>query len=573
MFRGLTIFCVLLTIELSAAVSHRCIHDEIVKNLTKQFIEIPKPLTGERSLVAEEYAPIRIHADYSNLNQRMDPKYLNFITEKIVPATVNYLESILNVIPFPTQIAFGKAKNCYEALIPYRLRYVGAHADLVLFVTASPTQDDFLAWATSCFFEVGTGRPVAGQININLNGISLNEVDFLDQLRIFIHETTHVLGFSNFLYSSFIDPETGKKLSEDSVFQSHEVRGVYTPMIVLPSVVEVAKKYFKCDSIVGVELENQGTEASLGSHWERRILGDEFMTASQKLNAKISEFTMALLEGSGWYKVNYTKADYLVWGRDRGCSFLDDNCIDEDYKSKFVEFCDELDEEYCTLDHKYKGVCATRTKDNIPAPWDYFHSNHVGLDSFADFCPYPIYYSNGNCEDSGPQYPYYEQVYGKESRCFEGTLLKQKYKPNNHKNTFCLKYACQPHQNLGGVYKLKVSVGSHDVICASEGETKTVKGYSGYLSCPNPQEFCEKWVKKYCQNGCNGRGDCINGTCACYNGWNNEYSCTLPKQTENCAECEGRPCYGDRCLVVSGSQLKAHLVISIIIAMFCLFSL
>ena len=38
-------------------------------------------------------------------------------------------------------------------------------------------------------------------------------------------------------------------------------------------------------------------------------------------NAK-SVFTLALLEDSGWYKVNYTHADVLKWGYMYGCEFL-----------------------------------------------------------------------------------------------------------------------------------------------------------------------------------------------------------------------------------------------------------
>ncbi len=46
-------------------------------------------------------------------------------------------------------------------------------------------------------------------------------------------------------------------------------------MIVLPKVVEYARQYFGCPNITGVELENEGSFGTAGSHWERRILGDE----------------------------------------------------------------------------------------------------------------------------------------------------------------------------------------------------------------------------------------------------------------------------------------------------------
>lgn len=43
----------------------------------------------------------------------------------------------------------------------------------------------------------------------------------------------------------------------------------------MPKVVEYARAHFGCPTLEGVELENEGSEMSRGSHWERRILGDE----------------------------------------------------------------------------------------------------------------------------------------------------------------------------------------------------------------------------------------------------------------------------------------------------------
>lgn len=52
-------------------------------------------------------------------------------------------------------------------------------------------------------------------------------------------------------------------------------RGASTTMIVLPKVVKYAQEYFGCPTLTGLELENEGGAASKGSHWERRVVGDE----------------------------------------------------------------------------------------------------------------------------------------------------------------------------------------------------------------------------------------------------------------------------------------------------------
>jgi Leishmanolysin len=62
-------------------------------------------------------------------------------------------------------------------------------------------------------------------------------------------------------------------------------------------------------------LENEGGDGSRGAHWERRLLGNEYMTASDNEIMRISEITMALFEDSGWYRVNYSMAEGLSWGK------------------------------------------------------------------------------------------------------------------------------------------------------------------------------------------------------------------------------------------------------------------
>eukprot|EP00331_Platyophrya_macrostoma_P032440 CAMPEP_0176459264 /NCGR_PEP_ID=MMETSP0127-20121128/33149_1 /TAXON_ID=938130 /ORGANISM="Platyophrya macrostoma, Strain WH" /LENGTH=80 /DNA_ID=CAMNT_0017850119 /DNA_START=56 /DNA_END=295 /DNA_ORIENTATION=+ len=76
------------------------------------------------------------------------------------------------------------------------------------------------------------------------------------------------------LFGRFIDPATNIPLQLSKVVQNVKMRGVETQIIVLPKLVEYAREYFACDSLMGIELENQGGEGTIGSHWERRILGD-----------------------------------------------------------------------------------------------------------------------------------------------------------------------------------------------------------------------------------------------------------------------------------------------------------
>ena len=46
-------------------------------------------------------------------------------------------------------------------------------------------------------------------------------------------------------------------------------------MVITKSVVENVKSHFSCQNMTGGELEDQGASATVGTHWERRVFGDE----------------------------------------------------------------------------------------------------------------------------------------------------------------------------------------------------------------------------------------------------------------------------------------------------------
>ena len=70
-----------------------------------------------------------------------------------------------------------------------------------------------------------------------------------------------VLGF----LGDFFDQDFGMLKTGKDQF------GIKRQYINSPKVLEVAKKYFNCETIDGVELENYGGEGSAGFHWEARI--------------------------------------------------------------------------------------------------------------------------------------------------------------------------------------------------------------------------------------------------------------------------------------------------------------
>jgi len=53
--------------------------------------------------------------------------------------------------------------------------------------------------------------------------------------------------------------------------------GVLVNTIMLSQVLEKAREYYQCPTLDGLDLENQGTSGTTGSHWERRAVFNEVL--------------------------------------------------------------------------------------------------------------------------------------------------------------------------------------------------------------------------------------------------------------------------------------------------------
>ena len=208
-------------------------------------------------------------------------------------------------------------------------------------------------------------RPVAGHVNICPNNMDFTTVDgqvnLVDNMK---HELLHAIGFSVQLYAFFRDgrgrPRTprnraGKPPLHGKYFlyvaanttvkrverKNWQIAGGNMTknihMLVTPRVRREVRRHFKCKSLEGGELEDQGDFGTSLTHWEKRVFGDEAMTGNhQQLNldgrkwhelAQISRITLAVLQDSGWYKVDFRKADPYTWGKGAGCTYAKKSCL------------------------------------------------------------------------------------------------------------------------------------------------------------------------------------------------------------------------------------------------------
>ena len=105
----------------------------------------------------------------------------------------------------------------------------------------------------------------------------------------------------------------------------------------------------------------------------------------------VSKFTLAIMEDSAWYKVDYNYAEPYTWGQQAGCTFINDDCIDTSSSvSNFPQYwCDEdNDGQGCTADYSGKATCYNIfSATNIPSEFKYYTDNSAGP-SATDYCAF-----------------------------------------------------------------------------------------------------------------------------------------------------------------------------------------
>ena len=240
-----------------------------------------------------------------------------------------------------------------------------------------------------------TGQPLVGIVNINSN-VDYSKINSQDYFQsIIIHEFTHILGFSKYYFTTYMN----------NIFNKTDDYGIQRFFINSTRVLQVAKKYFNCSDIDGVELEESGGSGTVGSHWEARILLGEYMNGVIYPEEQvISEFTLALLEDTGYYKANYYTGGLMRYGKEKGCEFIKERCVNSSSKinPNFEnEFFDSIESDFLT-DASCSNGRQSRTYftwwkyDNIPSYYKYFENENYGGYSPADFCPVAMDYYDEN---------------------------------------------------------------------------------------------------------------------------------------------------------------------------------
>lgn len=433
--------------------------------------------------------------------------------------------------------------------------------DFIFYVSALQTErcnkSLTVAYAAHCQQETALDRPIAGHANLCPESISTKKQDLEVLLSTVKHEILHALGFSISLYAFYrnsngepLTPrrnDTGKPtLNEhlqtyqwsNKVIKSFKrnwlVRSGYITknidMIVTPNVIREVRNYFNCSSLEGAELEDQGEEGTVLTHWEKRVFENEAMTGTHTQNPTFSRITLALMEDTGWYLANYSQASSMKWGKNLGCDFVMKSCKDwitsKSEKGLSIHpFCNKIKRDplqtECTEDRNSVALCnLIRYDDVLPKSYQNFDAlKHVksgeegyygGSVSLADYCPYiqeftwrskNVIVRGSRCQfaenNPEPDKNFALERYGNQSLCFEHSERMweerscKQMRQWQHWGSGCYKYRCENG-------RLHILVGNYTYTCYHANQEIFIKIihnewlHKGAIVCPPCREICKE---------------------------------------------------------------------------------
>ena len=485
-------------------------------------------ISNSKQISEDDFIYFNIYLDLLNFEEEI--KLYNLTSQKEFFVTglnkaINTLQILLKVKPPKNYIFYD------EMILDQNIKYwnktlIGNQSlgmadlgiDLFIFVRFGDSKEmgnSTLGYASAKYVDPETGQPLIGVININKD-IDYTKTNSLRFFELFIlHEMTHVLGFSSYFFQTFFH----------NVVQKNDNNGIQRTYINSTKVVNLAKQYFNCNSIEGVELEDFEGRGKVSSHWESRILLGDYMNAEfYNEEEVISEFTLALLEETGFYKANYYTGGLMQFGKNKGCDFLYLKCVNHDEN----------------IDQKFEPSCSSGRQSrtyHFINKFNSFQEQNNSNDKYGgrpppDYCSVSKEFSGetqnsyyvGRCSELGngeygTKINYNNIIDGKTTN-YKSSDLKSIIQEKNSNNSFCIlsslisknidnynyysntvRAVC--YQMYCSDRSLTIQINNDYIVCPRKGGKIKVINFDGYLICPDYNLICCGSVL------CNDLFDCI----------------------------------------------------------------
>ena len=549
------IIILLLFFELNSQdIIYRCgVNDEKIPVIpANNFVTIDQNHPAyKRRLNGEEFKDFHIYLDLVNIKNDIakfgltqnEQIYIESLTK-----AVKVLESLLKVKRLSAGFKFTDEQIKNIKIDDWNKTVVGTNApsdmaaldiDLIIFGRFDEEMpESTLASAGPRYSDSQTGRPIIGVVNINtkIDYTKLGSDHFFQT--IILHEFTHILGFLN---DYFVD-------KFHNIISETDSDGIVRSYINSDKVLEVARKYYNCPDLKGVELEEFGGEGTVGSHWDARILLGDYMNGiAYPEEEVISEITLALLEDTGFYQPYYYTGGLMRYGKGKGCDFVRNKCVNSEHKINplfenefFVKESDTSIDASCSSGRQSRAYHFLAKYENLPRHYQYFQDTKLGGWSPADYCPVSWGTSGekvnnnyvGHCSSLGggeygskiwymaqetikvDQTPGYIRTFSyfntsgeivditgesfsDNSFCYQSSLIKEGINFNsNITRAICYESFCSERS-------LTIKIKDDYIVCPREGGKIEVEGYKGFFLCADYNLICSGTVM------CNDLFDCV----------------------------------------------------------------
>jgi leishmanolysin len=413
----------------------------------------------------------------------------------------NYISRMLRVDREQSKISFTSVRDIPTAKVSYT-------ADLVIALTVRPfpVEGKVLAAAFPWTYSAKGGRPLIGGIYVNPAYVPdevQNEKSFERFFfTVVFHEIMHVLGMTSGLWRSWIDKSTGKPYKQPTAsYENPKYPGKKFELVTTPAIQKFILDRFGITEMMpgvptGMEIEDGGGGGTAGSHPESRVYLSEVMCGIFVGYVTISGLSLAILDDTGWYEVNYSLAEPHPWGSGASLgaapltSFLN-TAPQIAYPKHYL--CWEKDaKHHCNFDFLSKAYCSPVTDFKCPGVSSDDKKACV-MRNFVNPMELPIrgsreefdflYFTVGNvserCGDIGiAGTP--DEAYGPSSMCAMSTLSQGRE----------LEEALPRCYVMDCTKGLEITVGKETRTCRVANEKLTFAGFTGAVICPDPRLIC-----------------------------------------------------------------------------------
>lgn len=546
------------------------VQDVIYSNYGDGFSD--RKLEQRKSL----FSKMRIHFETSQLERQIAVSSIPNVKAKgelllgsILPMVADTWSRALSVVPSKT-LFFTNSTACALGFpVPEEWTTVGIDGvDLIIFVGAyGEANGEVICGSTSTVMAIAShclidqnGRPVVGFVNVCLDSIIIQDDGsaLASDTKIFkdvvLHEVGHVLGLNSGFFRYFRNAVTNEPmiaqpfrredvkcidgLNKDIVgapgtnilqYKESQETGYYE--IVTPTVRQVARNQFACQSVTGARLENQPTQSNdcFGSHLDERFFLTDLMSAFYDPSAAyLSPITLAIFEDSGHYRPNYDISQNSPFGLGAGCDFVNGKCIVNDSVPAYAKgyFCDtssdyQSPDNYgssrwqCGPSHHDRGHCDLfRLKHYAEFP--YFEDKNLGPSTFqsADYCPV-IQINQLACDNENAAPLEHFEVFSSDSRCVDVSI-------DGSDSAVCLKATCNTNKRTFDFY-----VGQDVYSCKESSQVVIIDSFENLtIQCPRLTAVCPDM---FCPSMCSGKGLCDWSlsvpVCKCFNDMDTTLNC------------------------------------------------